>query len=223
MKKLMLIVFLVITMFGGMPLQAKDSHGKNTDVSNAEVIPLFKDYPASSSFKGSSARLVIDDENVRMYRTRLNEALSSDPVFAGEYVLATWGCGTDCKVNVFINKRTGHVLNEAFEGEVEGFRVDSRLLLTKGSILDEFGNDTGKYASYFYVLDEKKLKLIKSMPINYPSEVSQDSVLEETNFSDNQVRESSNVKQNIDGIVPIFCKDSKQIYRNCTAPLTNTP
>ena len=135
-------------------------------------LPKFKDYPSGPEYTGQAADLVLDNEFAKSTHTRLSEALAEKPVFAGEYVSATWGCGTSCTYTAFVNKRTGKVLDGLVGGKVgqhiSAVRVDSNLLVAEGVVYDKDGNDTGEYNGYYYVLENEQLKLIKTNPIPRP-------------------------------------------------------
>ena len=134
--------------------------------------PQFKDYPADAAYTGPAAELDLSDDFASQYQTRLGEALMSDPVFAGEYVSATWGCGTSCSVTTFLNKRTGKTLEQGFGGEdgryVTEFRIDSRLLVAEGFADGDYMDETREYNAYFYELQGNNLKLIRTIPTDRP-------------------------------------------------------
>lgn len=131
--------------------------------------PTFTDYPVDRIYSGPPARLVMDNDTARDYRTQFNKNLERDPSFAGEYIDVQWGCGTQCGSQHFINKRTGRVLEDSFGGEcgelIEGMRVDSRLIITKGPVCDDDYNEID-FKVKFYVLEDIRLELIaeKSIP-----------------------------------------------------------
>lgn len=156
--------------------QTEHSAPATTDRAD-EAMPKFKDYPSGAEYTGPAAELVLDNELAINFRTRLNEALYEKPVFAGEYVSATWGCGTSCTTTVFVNKRTGKTLNEEFGGELgshlTAVKVNSNLLVAEGVVYDKEGNDTGDYEAYFYVLEGEQLKLIKTVSIPRPEDLGQ--------------------------------------------------
>ena len=145
----------------------------------AASVPKFKDYPDTSIYKGPIAPLVLDNELAKMFKTRLREALKTrQPVFAGEYVVSQWGCGTSCVVTAFVNKKTGHVLEQTFGGEygpyITEYRLNSRLLVAEGPVLDAQNRDTGDYAAYFYLLAKGKLKRIQTVNIERPADANHD-------------------------------------------------
>ena len=164
--------------------QTANSNSANKTNSNklSEETPKFKDYPVRSIYNGKPAKLKMDDEFAKMFKTRLTEALSDNPNFAGEYVSATWGCGTSCAMTSFVNKKTGRVLNEGFGGEfgpfIVDYKIDSRLLVAQDPILDKDQVETGKYAAFFYVLDNDKLELVKTIEIDKPDDINGDGLPE---------------------------------------------
>ena len=144
-------------------------------ITNQEITPpKFSDYPAVSEYAGESANLILDTQEAVDYKTRLDAALQQLPEFAGEYVAATWGCGTSCTVTSFVNKRTGKLLNESFGGEsgpfIVKYKLDSNLLVAQGPVIDDQEKEIG-YAAYFYVLENDNLKLIKTIPIRKSNEL----------------------------------------------------
>lgn len=132
-------------------------------------LPDFKDYPSGVTYTGKSAAVILDTADARQFRTRLREAAKRPPDFAGEYVLALFGCGTNCIFGAAVSKKTGHA---AFlpgsvccwhgEGEEEDklqFRLDSRLLIARGSV-----NENALYGSFYYVFDGRKFNLARFVP-----------------------------------------------------------
>ena len=75
--------------------------------------PSFAAYPAKV-YVGHNAKLKIsNDPEARLYRTRLREWSTEKVNFAGHYILATWGCGTDCVQIMFIDAKSGKVFHPA--------------------------------------------------------------------------------------------------------------
>jgi hypothetical protein len=144
-----------------------------------QVPPRTEDCPAPPVYKGKPAKLSLDSELARTFRTRLTAALSQKPVYAGEYVLTGWGCGSSgCYNQVFVNKRTGQVLDTVFNayisydvnddldtrvGEwIESPQIDSDLLTTTKVENSQDGESFIYYTNY-YIIDENKLTLIKTV------------------------------------------------------------
>lgn len=136
--------------------------------------PKFSDYPAKV-YNGPAAKLVMDSENAKLFRTRLRDALKEKPNFAGEYVITMWGCGAGCRSYSIINKRTGRLLSEGFGGEggveITDAKVNSRLIITEGAQYEgEYSDHEVGYKRDYYVLNGQKLQLIKRVPIKRPNE-----------------------------------------------------
>lgn len=134
----------------------------------------FKDYPAKNAYTGKSATLKLNNDTAREYRTRLKDALANnEAVFAGEYAIASWGCGASCVVYTFVNKRTGQVVEDGFGGEmgeqIDSFRLNSRLIVTHGADYDDDFNEVGYFAN-FYEFKNDKFNLIKRIPIDKPED-----------------------------------------------------
>lgn len=130
-------------------------------------IPQFSDYPITSIYKGTPARLNQADPDVHNFRTRLAAAIKQKPDFAGEYVTTMWGCGGGCRVYSMINKRTGELLKDGFGGEerledIIETRVNSRLLVTLEEKLNA-DYEVEKKVYRFYILEQQKFKLIQTI------------------------------------------------------------
>lgn len=130
-------------------------------------VPQFKNYAVKSIYSGKTAQLNLSDEHARFFRTRLRDALTEQPNFAGEYVITMWGCGASCRMYSIINKRTGQLLKDAFGGEgnaedVIDSRASSNLLVTQQEHFNE-NYDVNKLILRFYILKNQRLKLIKTI------------------------------------------------------------
>ena len=124
----------------------------------------FDAYPAGAPYAGPAAALSLRTAPAREYRSRFAEALADEPIFAGEYILVQWGCGTACIEQAFVSKRSGEVLETRFGGGygpwVQGMRLDSRLLTVEGPVMDAASKQTG-YRTREYVLEAGKLVPLK--------------------------------------------------------------
>ncbi|WP_324645687.1 hypothetical protein [Acinetobacter sp. MD2] len=126
-------------------------------------LPQPSDYAVESVYTGPTAKLDISDPSANIFRTRLREALKEKPDFAGEYVTTMWGCGADCRMYSFVNKRTGQLLEDGFGGEenredIVYTSAKSRLLVTEEEHRDQdFKVD--QITTHFYVLEKKPLKV----------------------------------------------------------------
>ncbi len=71
--------------------------------------PRFEDYPAKveRGLRRAPLQLILNSE--RMFKTRLTEASTLPPHFAGTMRLAWWGCGSNCGALAFVDLQTGRV------------------------------------------------------------------------------------------------------------------
>lgn len=134
-------------------------------------VPRFEDFPVSAGPPARNAPLVLTRRDMA-YRTRLREAAAGRPDFAGHYVLAPWGCGTECLMGAAVDARTGRVtflpiatccLGEAAaEGHTAmvAFRPDSVLLVLIG-IRHEGREGVG--AHYYRIVGDRFVHL-RSVP-----------------------------------------------------------
>lgn len=131
-------------------------------------VPQFKDYPVAAIYTGAAAALANSNDD---FRTRKTEALQQNEiVFAGEYVIATFGCGTGCRIQSLLSKKTGQELADGFGGEegelIKAVKRNSRLLVTAGKHPDN--PDDLNYYAMFYVLEHGRLKRIAIVPTTLP-------------------------------------------------------
>ena len=119
--------------------------------------PRFEEYPAILYNGPNAPPDLRSHRRSRMYRTRLKAWAHEKPNFAGHFILANWGCGTDCTELAIIDARTGKIyhptgvtsnvavnvhhdllkpsanLIDAWHGSgAISYRVDSRLLIVIG-------------------------------------------------------------------------------------------
>lgn len=146
--------------------------------------PRFKDYPAKPYVGPNAVPDVRSDRRSRMYRTQLRDWAREKPNFAGQYILATWGCGTGCTQIAVIDALTGRVFHppgartnsivNVHDALLVGgdtsqrradfgalrYRVDSRLLILIGTPEDRAAN---RGISYF-VWENDGLRRIRFFP-----------------------------------------------------------
>jgi len=130
-------------------------------------LPDFKQYPARATFTGKPAKVVLDTPEAKQFRTRLREAAKRPADFAGEYVLAGWGCGTSCEQGAAVNLRTGHVVFlpgsvccNGDEEERTQYRKDSRLWIAYGRV-----NEGDPYGRHYYEFTGREFKLVRTVPM----------------------------------------------------------
>lgn len=132
-------------------------------------VPQFKDYPVSQVFSGSNAPLALTRKD-RAYRTRLKEASSEKPNFAGHYIVTAWGCGTSCLMGAVIDARTGRVywfdftvccwgygVDDKFN-PIE-FRLNSKLIVFSGARNEKDGDD----GTHFYKFENGTFVHVRSI------------------------------------------------------------
>jgi hypothetical protein len=150
-----LIVWLTFALLSAESFFAQD-----------QKTPRFEDYPVQEAFSGKPAPVKLDHPSERLFRTRLIEASRQAPNFAGHFVFAGWGCGSQCAAGAFVDLHTGKILPTPMRlGETDWdrwnycgmpagkqieFRVDSRLVKFR------CGLEGGEYSpdvDYFALVD----------------------------------------------------------------------
>ncbi len=132
-----------------------------SSVTHAQQPPAFADCPATVQAKHGAPRLSFDTRS-RPYRTVIAQAARGPVNFAGRYILAQWGCGSGCVMAAAVDTRSGRVTSLPFSvsdwpldvTEPLGFRVDSCLLIVRGS-----RNEHAEHGTYFYAFDGKAFQL----------------------------------------------------------------
>ena len=149
-----LIQTILILMFGALAISAQ-----------SKSLPRFEDYLIREDFRGKIAPVKLIASAARMYRTMLRGSAKQGVNFAGHYIIATWGCGSDCHSFAIIDAKTGNVYFSDLISFVGGqlyqeedrlqFRKNSRLLIVAGAKNDE---EIGKF---FYEWKNNRLRLIR--------------------------------------------------------------
>ncbi len=107
--------------------------------------PPFARYAAQvETFKNVRINLQ-SNKNARTYRTNLRNVAKEGVNFAGHFIVANWGCGTNCSETAIIDARNGKVFFPAeLAGAIFGFcdlpddaepivyKADSRLFVLNG-------------------------------------------------------------------------------------------
>ena len=132
--------------------------------------PKFKDYAGNPAFSGTPAPTQLLTDGDRTFRTRLRAASAQPANFAGDHVLTTWGCGTNCLYGAAVSLRTGRVtfLPGSVccwngDGNKISIRPDSRLLVTAGLM-----NESGDYGAHFYEFTGNSFRHVKTTPLVDP-------------------------------------------------------
>lgn len=134
-------LLLVVSVFSLTATAGIDHEGYNEYTIRPSDIPKdaprFEDYPAKV-YRGANATPDLRSHpDSRMYRTQLKAWAKEQPNFAGHYILATWGCGTDCVQIAIINARTGKFFHPAGARSNHAVNVHHELL-GPGGILDHW-------------------------------------------------------------------------------------
>ena len=132
-------------------------------------LPRFEDFRVSEAFKGKPASVKPTSRRAREFRTMLRTNAEQGVNFAGHYVVATWGCGSDCSSIAIIDARNGNVYFTPSLLWIGGlryqeldrleFRRNSSLLIAAGA-----RNDQGS-GKYFYLWKNNVLKLIRAVEV----------------------------------------------------------
>ncbi|MSV32911.1 MAG: hypothetical protein EXQ57_10365 [Bryobacterales bacterium] len=111
--------------------------------------PKFNDYPATETWNGTNAPVLLRTASERLFKTNLTNAAKEPPDFAGHFNFAGWGCGSNCAAGAIIDLHTGIVYpppgksgNESgwdrwiftlgiVEGNFVDYRKDSRLVIVR--------------------------------------------------------------------------------------------
>ncbi|MBI5215970.1 MAG: hypothetical protein HY960_09460 [Ignavibacteriae bacterium] len=130
--------------------------------------PEFNDYLVDDIFKGQGVKVNLKSHpDARKFRTRLKEAATGGPNFAGHYVVVDWGCGSSCQQFAIINLQTGDVyMDTPATSYGTSFKTYSNLLITDPidkETFEEFGNENPVWLmTRYYIWNGKQLIQIDS-------------------------------------------------------------
>jgi len=135
----------------------------------AQGAPDFADYPGAAPFNGRNAAPILATRDARLFRTKIREGARESPNFDGRYIVATWGCGTDCETGAVIDAISGKVIwLPVVAGSPEDagaepaahfhYRLDSCLLVMTGMIKEE-----PPMGTHYFVFDGAKLTPVKTI------------------------------------------------------------
>ena len=71
------------------------------------LIPKFSDFRVNLKASYPQTKLNTDSKLTKRFKTMLSSYLDAGPNFAGEYALASWGCGSSCLRHAIINVQNG--------------------------------------------------------------------------------------------------------------------
>lgn len=104
-----------------------------------------------------------------MYRSRLSEYLGEKPNFAGHYIMAEIGCGSNCNGGMIIDAVDGKVYSAGVPTAMNGrdYRPDSTLQILNGSdyadnedILNPYDSVTANLPVEYHVWEDYAFKLV---------------------------------------------------------------
>ena len=125
------VVAIIVVLLAPLPsIASVDDEGYNEETIRVGDIPLdaphFEEYKVSP-YHGKNAIFHIAGSS-RNFRTRI-KAWSEVPAnFAGHFILATWGCGTNCTQLVIIDAVTGRVFQPQGLSSIDATNVQQELL-----------------------------------------------------------------------------------------------
>lgn len=155
MKKLTTIIAITFALISITALAKRSDSNR--------PLPRFEDYTVQVSEVAKPAEADLkSDPYAEMYKKHVLKAARKRPNFAGNYVVLPWDCGHNCKMFCIVNSMNGRVFIPPFSlsdwnGTAVEFKPDSKLLIVNGVI-----NQTGQPATFYYLWDNEKLKLISS-------------------------------------------------------------
>jgi len=127
--------------------------------------PSFAEFAVTRPYMGKTAKPLLRTEQDKEFKTRLQAAARGKPNFAGQYILATVGCGASCILTSIIDARSGKVAWLPFticcwdSGKPLDFHLDSSLLVVHGMRDEQEPNGTS-----YYAFEEGKLRLVAQLP-----------------------------------------------------------
>lgn len=179
----------------------------------ASAPPKFNDY-LSEIYTGQRAKVKLSADFDRIFRTRLRNTQVQPINFAGEYVLTTWGCGTDCLMGAAVSARTGQIIAlpgsvccRNGDGEKIIFRKNSNLLVIVG-----FVGESGQHGSHFYELKNNSFVHVQTIPVEVGGDEYQDTP-----------PSTSEAESLTPGISPSPAAETTDNSQNQLLPQTNEP
>jgi hypothetical protein len=156
MKLFLQIFILLLTLVEGVSAQQ-------------QYPPRFEDLPVIEKYRGKPAPVKLTSQRAKTFRTMIRDNTKQGVNFAGHYIAATWGCGSDCWSFAIIDARTGidylppSLLWVGGFGYSPGqdriqFRKNSRLLVAVGAL-----NDKGSVGKYYFLWKDNRLRLIRAI------------------------------------------------------------
>ncbi len=139
----------------------------------AQAPPKFEDYPVKEIFAGKPAPPQLVRRIERYYRTVIRPAVrdAKAPDFAGQFIVAHWGCGTDCVQYAFVDAKTGVIypppivgkrgVEDYFSAAFLSFKANSRLIVSEGNC--DFLNG-GICDRDYFVWEKRRFRHLRHIP-----------------------------------------------------------
>jgi hypothetical protein len=184
MKRALSIAFTILAIASAASAVETDDRYNEVTIRPSDIppdAPRFEAYPASVYEGPNALPNLSSDSETRMYRTRIKEWSKVKPNFAGHYILATWGCGTECVQMTIIDAKTGKVFhpsgvtsnaaNNVHDALIDGkpnwpnegsikFQANSELLVLIGMPEE----DTKRRGISYYIWHHNRLSLVRFVP-----------------------------------------------------------
>jgi hypothetical protein len=144
----------------------------------AKSLPRFEEFQVRLDFEGPVHPVdLASHPKARQFRTRLREGAIAPADFAGHYRVISWGCGTGCQVNAFVDLASGRVYFGPYSLLGTETRADSALLIVNPPEriprdADGRQPDGHHIHSYYYRLNESTHRLESTYtddPSGFPS------------------------------------------------------
>ena len=136
----------------------------------ADKTSKFADCPGAPVYTGLNALPLLATDDARRYRTMIRDGAREKPNFDGHFVVATWGCGSDCQTGAIIDAVSGKVTmlpvvagTSSDAGDSESrfdYRLDSRLMIMTGMIGEE-----PPMGAHYFEFDGHRLKRLKTVAV----------------------------------------------------------
>src|SRR5690242_10449028 len=95
--------------------------------------PTFTAFQTSDTLAGPPAAPDYEaDSTPPRLREIIGDAVQARPNFAGVFSIVTWGCGTQCRSHVILDRRTGRMIDDTlldFSCHEPDFRLNSTLVV----------------------------------------------------------------------------------------------
>lgn len=131
--KIHTIFFCILFAAAPLAVAVTDDDGYNEVTIRPSDIPRnaprFESYPAKPYTGKSTKPDMNSDPATKMYCTQIKEWSKEKANFAGHYILATWGCGTNCTHFAIIDAITGKVYHSTGVTTNDATNVHHELLI----------------------------------------------------------------------------------------------